>query len=192
MISLDSLAALISHYGYAFLLPAAIIEGPVVTVIAAFLASLGVLDIVWVYAIAVAGDVIGDSIYYWIGRLGRTTLIPKYGHWVGLTPERIARAEEHYKDHLGKTLLFGKVTQAPILIIIVAAGAARADFLRLLGLVFLITLPKALIFLLVGYFAGRSYAAIGHGLDIALIVIWAVLIAGFVIYRTWRRPRSSD
>ena len=55
-------------YGYAALLPLAIIEGPAVTVFAAFLAAQGVFDVVGVYAIVVLGDLIGDVLHYAVGR----------------------------------------------------------------------------------------------------------------------------
>ena len=55
-------------YGYAALLPLAIIEGPAVTVFAAFLAAQGVFDVVVVYAIVVLGDLVGDVLHYAVGR----------------------------------------------------------------------------------------------------------------------------
>jgi len=55
-------------YGYAALLPLAIIEGPAVTVFAAFLAAQGVFDVVGVYAIVVLGDLVGDVLHYAVGR----------------------------------------------------------------------------------------------------------------------------
>ena len=55
-------------YGYAALLPLAIIEGPAVTVFAAFLAAQGVFEVVGVYAIVVLGDLVGDVLHYAVGR----------------------------------------------------------------------------------------------------------------------------
>lgn len=62
-------------YGYAALLPLAVIEGPAVTVFAAFLAAEGVFSVAAVYVVVVIGDLLGDVVYYAIGRwmIGRWT-----------------------------------------------------------------------------------------------------------------------
>lgn len=193
MSTLQLITSLLSRYGYALLLPAAIIEGPIVTVIGAFLASQGVLNFYIVYVIAILGDVIGDAIYYWIGRAGRHTFIPRYGHYIGLTEERVQKAELHYKDHLWKTLLFGKVTQAPILLVIVSAGAVKADFKKLLLIIFIITVPKALVFMLLGFYLGKSYAAIDAYLHTYLVAMWillSILLAGYLLFKFFKKRRS--
>jgi membrane protein DedA with SNARE-associated domain len=86
---------LIVVHKYLILLPIAIIEGPMITIIAGFLASLGILDFFIVYAIAVFGNLIGDNIYYWIGRLGEQEFISRYGRYVGVTKEKIEYAKKH-------------------------------------------------------------------------------------------------
>lgn len=188
--SLQAISALIIHYRYALLLPIAIVEGPIVTIIAAFLASTGVLNVYLVYLIAVAGDIIGDCIYYAIGRSGGYALIHKYGKYLGITEERIKAVEAHYDRHFLKTLIFGKVTQAPVLAVIVVAGITKTNFWKFFWSVVLVTIPKALVFTLVGYFLGKSFPAFAHYLDSYLALMWVALILGFIFYWLIKRYRE--
>ena len=183
--------ALILQYKYFILLPLTIIEGPIVTMMAAFLASMGTLNIYWVYIVAVLGDLIGDSIYYWIGRSGRNTIIPKYSKYVGITEEKILFAEQHYENHLWKTIIFGKIVQAPILIILVVAGITKTDFKKFLLVILTITIPKVFLFVLLGFYLGKSYSAVGHGLDVSMVVVWIILIIGFIAYKMLKTSKTK-
>ena len=54
----------LKHYGYFAILPLMIIEGPIVTIIAAILASLGAFSWPIVLLFSIAGDMIGDVLLY--------------------------------------------------------------------------------------------------------------------------------
>ncbi|MBP9779408.1 VTT domain-containing protein [Candidatus Gracilibacteria bacterium] len=56
--------------GYVLMLILMTIEGPLVTLAAAFLASLGMFDIRIVFLLGWCGDIFGDLIFYTIGRYG--------------------------------------------------------------------------------------------------------------------------
>ena len=62
------LSNLISNHGIAILAPLALIEGPIVTVIAAFLAREGLLALWQVVACVILADVAGDVLHYGVGR----------------------------------------------------------------------------------------------------------------------------
>lgn len=191
MFSLDYLASLIAQYKYYILLPLMIIEGPIATVIAAFLSALNILNIYIVYALAVAGDVIGDIVYYLIGRLGRHSIIPRYGQHLGITEEKISYAEKHYKKHLKKTIFWGKVTQAPVLVVLVTAGIAKVDFKKFLLTVFFITLIKALVFSIIGFYFGRSYYLINKYLDRSIMAVWIAILSAILLYWIYLRYKNS-
>jgi membrane protein DedA with SNARE-associated domain len=90
----------VSGYGYAGVALTVFVEGfgvpaPGETAIiaGAGAAGHGRLYIVLVAAIAFAAAVCGDSVGYLIGRLGGRRLVPRYGRWVRLTPERFGKVE---------------------------------------------------------------------------------------------------
>ena len=112
-------------YRYVILFPLVVIEGPIVTILAGFLASLGQFNLFICYPLIVVADVIGDLFMYAQGRWGGKPAVERWGHHFGIKPEIIVRLEEHFKKHPGKTLIFGKISHffgGPVLI---AAGMAR-------------------------------------------------------------------
>jgi membrane protein DedA with SNARE-associated domain len=62
--------ASLQTWGYIVMLALMIIEWPLVTFAGAFLASLGVFDIYIVFILGWIGDILGDLLFYSIGRYG--------------------------------------------------------------------------------------------------------------------------
>lgn len=188
---MDQIFALILTYKYIILLPLVMVGGPIIPVVAGSLASVGILNLYIVYVVAVLGTVSGDSIYYWIGRVGRHTFIAKYGHHLGVTEGKIRYAEDHYKNHLGKTLFFGKITEAAVIVILMAAGAAKVDFKRFLRMVTLIEVFKVMMFTLIGFYFGKYYVFIKEYLDTSVAVGFAVIVFGALVYWLFIRKKKK-
>jgi membrane protein DedA with SNARE-associated domain len=174
MASVDWISSGIADYGYMALFAAAALEGPIATVIGAFLASQGLLEPSGIYATVVLGDLAGDLLYYGIGRFGSL-----HGRrWRGaLGPRRrrhLAVLQAYLHKHAGKTLLIGKLTHAAGFLVLLAAGAARIPLQRFLAYSLLGTLFKSAAFVLLGYFAGAAY----HRIDSYL---WLASCAAFVL-----------
>jgi len=150
---------------YALLFPIAIIEGPIITVVAGFLAADQVVNFFLVYLIVVAGDVTGDCFYYCIGRFGGKKFFDRWGRYFGITTERIASMEKHFSKHSGKTILISKITHGIGPAILIAAGASHVTFKKFFIFSALGALPMSLIFLSIGYFFGQAYLSIGKYLD---------------------------
>ena len=114
------------------LLPLMVIEGPAVTVIAAFLASQDLLDVWAVYAIAVLGDLIGDMLYYAAGRWTLQRLTDRPGRWATRLRQRVAQLAPRIRTRAGAMLLFGKLTHSAGFAVLLAAGAAHVSVRRFL------------------------------------------------------------
>ena len=183
----DHIIPALLQYKYVFLFPAVVIEGPIITIIAGFLASLGIFNVFVVYGLAVTGDLTGDCIYYIIGRYGRTGLISRWGRYLGITVERVEKLENHFKYHRGKTLITGKIAHGVGAGILLAAGLAKVPFEEFLGFNFLATLPKSLILVLIGFYFGEAYARIYHYLDYVELGTIAVAILLVAIYFITKR-----
>ncbi|MEI6810512.1 MAG: VTT domain-containing protein [Candidatus Nomurabacteria bacterium] len=189
---MENILLLISTYSIYILLPLMIVEGPIVTIIASFLISSGVLpvSIILIYILALLGNILGDINYYAIGRFGREKFIKKYGKYIGLHEERVEYIENHYKNNLLKTFLFAKVTEAPIIPTLVAAGIARVDFKKFLGLSATVETFKVLIIVIIGYYFGRFYVIINSYFKntvFAMGVTLIILILLFVAYKNLKR-----
>ncbi len=188
--------AWLTAYKYFFLFPVAVIEGPIVTVIAGFLSSLGHLNIFIAYIVIVVADIIGDAMYYAFGYYGRQKFIERWGHYLGITMERVERLEKHFSKHTGKTLIIGKLSHTIGGVVLVAAGMAKVPFWKFIWYNFIPTLPKSLVLLLIGFYFGATYAKINNYLDYTVIGTIATAIVFtttyFVIRRVSKKLEDKD
>ncbi|MDE2185002.1 MAG: DedA family protein [Alphaproteobacteria bacterium] len=193
MLSADLIHHLLEQYGYLVLFLVVIVEGPIATIIGAFVASQGYFDIYVVYAIAVVGDLFGDLAYYGIGRLGRVGTPARIWPLLGITEDRLARAARYFERHGAKMLLFAKYTQTGI-VILPASGAARMPVGKFLWYNVLGTIPKALALLLVGYFFGYAYNSIDNDLTRASFLLVGILFltALYLLGRRYFRVRYDN
>lgn len=178
------------NYRYLLLFPLIVIEGPVTVITAGILSSLGFLNVFIVYVVAVLGDLVGDALYYAVGRFGRRWL-DRWGRFIGFSKERLEKMETHFQDHGGKTLIAGKLSHAVGGIVLVSAGIARIPFKKFIFFNFWATLPKSLILLLIGYYFGNTFLHLKHYLDFAWLGTLAITVILFVVYLILRKTAKK-
>ncbi|MFG2887514.1 DedA family protein [Streptomyces sp. NPDC048297] len=112
------LAPLLDHWGYAAVGGALFLEdfgvpvpGETVLIAASVYAGAGRLNIVVVALIAFLAAICGDNVGYAIGRFGGHRLVTRYGRYVLLTPERVARAEGFFARHGGKVVTVARFVE---------------------------------------------------------------------------------
>ena len=181
-LDLNNIVSWLLYYKYAVLFPITIIEGPIITIIAGFLSSQGYLNIFAIYGVVVAGDIVGDVIYYLIGSYGGRRFITRWGYLFRLSMEEITKLENHFANHSGKTLLFGKISHAIGAPILVAAGMAKIPLEKLVWFNFWATLPKSLVLLAIGYYFGRAYQEIDRYIGYGNLIIFSLAIIAVIIY----------
>ncbi len=186
MFGAEAVLVLLKLHGLSLLAPLAVLEGPIVTVIAAYLASLAFFDVRLVYLVVVLADLVGDSIFYGLGRRGPGLLSQRWRTRFGVSDARLEALKGHFIKQGGRTLVVGKLTHSAGMVVLLAAGAARMPFWRFLGFNLLATLPKSLVFVIIGYTLGRAYTAIDGWIfrvSFALLVATLVAIAAWFLYR---------
>ena len=177
---------LIQSHGLWLLVPFAIVEGPIVTVIAAYLARLGYMDVWGVYVVCAVSDLIGDAMYYGIGRLGPAFLPERWMARLGLNEARQLSLTDHFAQKGGRTLLFGKWTHSTGLPIMLASGMARMNFAAYLGYNIIGTVPKTAVFVALGYFIGHAYASIDTYIARVSLALLAAAL-GVLLWLWYRR-----
>ena len=187
---LTALLSFIVLYGYFVILPVAILEGPIITTIAAFLAAQGYFNIFAVFAIVI----LGDFLYYGIGRFGSRLFNTRLAQKIGLKPSQLSIIEDHYTTHSAKTLLIGKWTHSLGIVTLTGAGAAKMPVWKFLWYSLLGTIPKSLVFLLLGYYVGYAYQQINKyfnwGVLILTVIIGIVVATYFFIQ--WRKKHKKN
>jgi membrane protein DedA with SNARE-associated domain len=149
---------------YPLIMAGAFIEGPVVMITAGFLARHGALLWVPLFVSLFAGDLIGDLLWYTVGRYGAEPLIRKKGRFLGVTERTFEKMKSLFIDHHTNILLISKLTLGfgAAKGVLMAAGASKVPLgrfilLNTIGEIVLVTVLLAL-----GYFFGDVYSDIAH------------------------------
>lgn len=182
-ITLETLAQFTSDYGIWVLLPIAILEGPVATVLGGFMASLGRLSPWSVYGIVVLGDMLGDALMYSLGRWGMVHL-RRFGKYIGMTNDKKDRVTAFFAAHEKKALVFSKVAHGIGITGLLTAGALRIPYARYFYMCGAVSVVQALVFFVLGYFFGHAYQSILGAFDTVSIILSVVAtIIIFLIIR---------
>jgi len=183
--NLDTIFLWLISYKYLIIFPIVVFEGPIITILTGFLISLGYLNFWIAYPILIAGDLTGDSLYYFIGRFGREKLINKFGRFLGITMENVKKLESHFAKHPKKTLAASKISHGLGPIFMIAAGLAKYSYRKFIIFNLITTGLKTLLLVLVGYYFGETYSKIDTYLDytgLILLVLFAIIY--IVIFRS--------
>ena len=97
MPTLDAALQLLQAHGLLLLFPLAMVEGPIVTVLAAYLARLGHLNLAAVFIVVIVADLVGDAVLYLVGRLSHGSLPPRWRARLGLDEARQAALERYFR-----------------------------------------------------------------------------------------------
>lgn len=180
-ISISEVLLILEHYKYFLIFPIMIIEGPIIAVISGFMAYLGFLNIFILYPLLVFGDLIGDSLYYAIGKYcSRFMWVRKLLSYMGYNEKSEEFLKSHFEKHMAKTLLLAKLSHGLGGTVQVTAGIARVDFPPYISIELVGTMIKTLFLLVLGFYLGNSYEKINTYLDsIAFIVI---SVAVFILF----------
>ncbi|WP_037087422.1 DedA family protein [Cereibacter sphaeroides] len=181
MIEPGTALSLIAAHGIALVAPLALVEGPIVTIIAAWLAQRDLLDLRAVVAVVVLADLVGDALVYAAGRTGGD----RVARLLRLRPARVEALALRLRENAGRLLIGAKLTHAAGAAVLFAAGAARVPFGWFMLCNTAATLPKSLAFVALGWWAGESYDRIGAWiLPVSLVLI---LMAGAAVLLARRR-----
>jgi len=186
----ENIPQLITTHGLAILAPLSILEGPVVSIIAGWLVSLSLLQAVPVFLCLVAGDMIGDCALYYAGRNARVDRWPVIGRFLRVRRATLVPLIRRFRDSSVRILIIGKLTHAAGFAVLLAAGAARVPFRTFFVVNLLVTIPKSLAFLALGYGFGAAHAQLANWLSwgSALLVLGLVMAAGWWWWhRHWRQ-----
>ncbi|MFJ5881719.1 DedA family protein [Kitasatospora cineracea] len=195
---LAHLAPLLDHYGYlavgvlVFLDNCVVpVPGQTILVLAAVYAGAGQLSLPALLLVAVLAAVAGDTLAYVLGRTGGLAAVHRWGRYVRLTPERMARAESFFRRR-GALVVTGArfvdgLRQTNGLI----AGTTEMPWRRFLPANVLGAALWAGVWTAVGYFAGSNIDTLYREAVRYQVLLFAVLaaLALLLLVRTWLRRR---
>jgi len=161
-------------------------EGPLSTLLGASAAAAGLLEWQWVLVATIAGNIVGDSLWYSVGYLGKMQWLYKHGRWFGMRPHHVERLEREMQSHARKLILFAKVAYGLIVPTLVAAGMARVPWRKWFPVVFVVETLWSILLVWVGFHTAafiQEFRQTLHVVGLGLLV----LVVLFVVMRFLRK-----
>ena len=191
--TIDQILSLIGQYGYLIVLLGVMAEsagvpfpGETVLLAAGVMAQRGHIDVGDAILFGVLGAVLGDQIGYWVGREGGRPFVLRWGRYLLITPERLARAEAFFARHGGKAVFLARFVVGLRTFGALTAGVSRMHWRTFALYNALGGMVWATAAVAVGYLLGGSLALVERWLgwaSILLAVLLAVLLALYLSYR---------
>jgi membrane protein DedA with SNARE-associated domain len=198
---MPDLSTLLEHWRYPAIFVVVILGNvglPVpeesVLALAGFLAERGVLHPTGVVLVGVLAAITGDNLGYWFGRRYGHEALERYGRYVWITPDRLAKASAAMTRHGGLAVFVARFVPG---VRTLAGPVAGATGMRPLTFVIsnalgaLVYVPYAVgLGYALGYGAGHAIERyLGHAEPIFVVAIVVVTLA--LIGRRLIRHRSS-
>lgn len=193
------LTRLLQSYTYPALLLLVMLEslgiplpGEIALVTAAAYASSGHISIYVVIILAALGATVGGVLGYLIGLKGGLPLLVRYGGYVGVRREHIARAHAFFEKHGAKTVLFGRFIALLRTWAAIIAGAAAMSFTTFVTYNTIGSVIWAIVFGWLGYYFGRDLPVLETYVSHVSSVLLAGLAIALVAYLVWRRAQKPS
>lgn len=167
--------------------------GPVLSILLGILLHQGYFNFFSIYAVLMIGDLIGDTVLYYLGYKYGPSSIHKFGKYLGITAKRVHKTSELFHKYKDPILFLSKITNGFGLSVVtlLTAGIVRIPFWRYIMFNMLGQLVWTGALLYVGYTFGELY----HQIDtwngrITLIGLIAFAIVVGYGYRNYRKNKK--
>ncbi|HPQ71569.1 MAG TPA: DedA family protein [bacterium] len=183
-----TLEALIGSYGYPAIAVGTFFEGETILIVGGVAARLGYLRLPRVILCAFVGTLIGDQLFFHLGRHRGDAFLRKRPAW----QERLTVVRAKLNRHqtpvvLGFRFVYGMRTITPFAIGLTDIGAFRFLLLNVIS-----AAVWASVIGLGGYFIGATLETIlGDIKRYELIVIGGLLLIGIIVW-LWRRRKKRN
>lgn len=175
---LAKLLSLFLVYKYPIIFLTTVFEGPIIMMMSGFLLRLGLASFWPIYITLMAGDLVGDTVWYLVGYHFAHPLAGKYGKFIGLTPELIEKTKSIFDNHQKKILFISKITMGLGLpqATLVVAGMSKMPFKKYISSLFLGQIIFTGVLLSIGYFFGNLYEKINKDFRILSAVAFFLVV----------------
>jgi membrane protein DedA with SNARE-associated domain len=189
----------IAQYGYGaifLLLVLGVVGLPVpdetLLVYCGYLISKGVMHPAEAFLAAVAGSWCGISLSYTIGRTAGIGVVHKFGKYLHITDERLAKVHAWF-DRVGHWALFiGYYIAGVRHFTAIVAGTSKLRFTRFMMFAWTGGALWVATFLTLGYFLGENWERIAETIHHDMLYISIVVVAAGLVYYLIRRRKKES
>lgn len=158
-----------------------VVPGETLVLLAGFLCAQGILHTDVLLLVVAAGAVLGDSIGYQLGRsLGRPGLV-RFGTMLGLTEQRIERADQFFIRHGGKSIFLGRFIGFARALVPFLAGSSRMPYRQFLPYNVAGAVAWTIVIVSLGYFLGASWELASKWIGRASAILGVALLLALVV-----------
>jgi membrane protein DedA with SNARE-associated domain len=168
-------------FSYLILALLVAIEGPIATLLGAAAASLGYLNPAVVFFAAAAGNLTSDTLWYYLGYLGKIEWVKRFGQRLGISIEKVEVLENMLCDHAPKVLFISKLTVSPMIPALIATGLIKYPWRRWFPAVFAGEMVWTGSLMLLGYYGVKVIQKVELGLEHAILAATVV----FIVFIIW-------
>jgi membrane protein DedA with SNARE-associated domain len=188
------LESILNTYGYPIITIGTFLEGETVLILGGVSAHLGYLSLHWVIACGFIGTLLGDQLYFFLGRQHGNTMLARRPAWQ-VRADRILRKLERHQNlvFLGFRFLYGLRTITPFVIGMSDVSYARFTVFNVIGAIIWATTIG-----LAGYFFGQAMESVlgdikHYELEVmGGIALFATLVWVAHYYRHHQSGRSTS
>jgi len=170
----------------------ACVEGPWISLILGVVLRLGFLYFWPIYIALMLGDLVGDVIWYYIGRRYGHSFITMHGHRFNITEEAVARLTRLFHKNKHVVLFLSKISNGMgfALVTLMTAGMIRIPF----GRYILVNAVGQLVwtgFLIgTGFFFSNLYVTVDNVLG-KISITAAIIVVIFLGYRYYKYLKNK-
>jgi membrane protein DedA with SNARE-associated domain len=137
---------------------------------------------VWgIWAVAVAGAVLGDNIGFWIGHTGGYKLLRRFGHYLRINEPELKVARYLFDRHGAKVVFFGRFVSVLRTFAAFLAGTAKMAWRKFLPYNMAGGLVWSAIYTFIAYFAGKTLSRVSGTLNWVVGGVAVVVVVTFIV-----------
>lgn len=194
----DGVLALVVEHGYAIVFVALLLDhaglplpGELLLLLFGALARRGDVDLGLGIATAATAAMAGDSIGYWLGRLGGRRLLSTYCRVSLASGACVDRAVDFYRRRGPAAVVFGRFVVGVRAFLAPLAGSARMSYARFLAFDGVGALTWASVFVLAGYVLGVDAGALHERYWAGSVAVVGAGAAAYLLVKVDRRRRRG-
>jgi membrane protein DedA with SNARE-associated domain len=160
---------------------------------AGFLIIKGSFNFTLVVIASTLGSITGSLLFFYLGKTGGHTLIEKYGKYVLIDKQDIARTEEWFKKRGELTIFLARLVPVVRHLISLVAGIGKMDVKKFSLYTILGAGLWNGILTYLGFILGQHWNELSQYLENLDVVIVIILIAGclYIAYRHLKRRKKN-
>lgn len=170
-------------------------EGPILSMIGGILIRLGYFDLWPIYLALMAGDLLGDVGWYYVGRYYGHSFINRFGKYFNITEKGVAKVTEIFHRYKHRILIISKISNGfgLSLVTLITAGIVKIPFWRYLATNLIGQFIWTGLLISVGYFFSHLYLLVNTWLErSAIIAAFILIILAFNGYRKYLTNRANN